>query len=408
MIRIGIVGCGRILAAHLRGYRIMREAGFDGFRITALCSRRLQDAQSYVDRETGPKQRPPCSEIAGDPLAVPPQYLSDFQDDVDVQVYDDYRVLCGANSIDAINDLTHHGLHHVIAAAGAAAGKHLMTQKPIAVTVAVAQRMCQLYRECGLTLGVFENWHYRARARYLQRLLESGLLGVPQMFSMGSIGAWWAPNRIVANTPWRHDAKQGGGIGLDMGVHQLHWVRQMAGDIEAIHANTQVAETTRFGRTPDGHEQQVECDADDTFWANCRTKSGVCGQLFASWAGRGEPTVVQPGPVLYTTKCRIAGDQVDWDDGRRGTLADLYSEHIADKQQATDFPQGIVDEFALTQLDWLNAIEKRRDPETSGESGLQDLAAAFAILESARSGEAVHVDDVLDGRLAEYQQQIEV
>ena len=62
----------------------------------------------------------------------------------------------------------------------------------------------------------------------------------------------------------------------------------------------------------------------------------------------------------------------------------------------------------MTQLDWLNAIEKRRDPETSGDSGLRDLAAAFAILESALSGEAVHVDDVLDGRLAEYQQQIEV
>ena len=38
MIRIGIVGCGRILAAHLEGYKILREAGFDGFEITALCA----------------------------------------------------------------------------------------------------------------------------------------------------------------------------------------------------------------------------------------------------------------------------------------------------------------------------------------------------------------------------------
>lgn len=408
MIRIGIVGCGRILAAHLRGYRLMREAGYDNFRITALCARRLDDARSYVDRERGPDQRSPCSEIPGDPLAVPPQYLSDFQDDVTVEVCDDYRDMCRSDAIDAVNDLTHHGLHHLVAENAAASGKHLLTQKPLAVTVAAAKRMCQLYRDQQLTLGVFENWHYRAKARHLERLLESGILGTPQMFAMGSIGAWWAPNRIVADTPWRHDATQGGGIGLDMGVHQLHWVRQMAGDIDQIHANTQIAEPLRYATALDGSERRIECDADDTFWANCKTKSGVCGQLFASWAGRGEPTVVQPGPVLYTSRCRVAGEQVHWDDDRVDNLADLYTSHISVAQQEKDFLHGIVDEFALAQIDWLDAITEGRDPDTSGESGLRDLAAAFAILESAESGQGVQIDDVLEGRVAEYQQRIEV
>ena len=75
MIRIGIVGCGRILAAHLEGYKLLREAGIDDFEITALCSRKANDAQSYVKRGEGPTQRPAVSSIPGDPLAVSEQYL---------------------------------------------------------------------------------------------------------------------------------------------------------------------------------------------------------------------------------------------------------------------------------------------------------------------------------------------
>ena len=82
MIEIGIVGCGRIMAAHLRGYRLLREAGVDDFRITALCSLTEDEARMYVRRGQGPPQRPAVSHFAGDPLAAADEYVSDFQDDV--------------------------------------------------------------------------------------------------------------------------------------------------------------------------------------------------------------------------------------------------------------------------------------------------------------------------------------
>src|SRR5918912_19371 len=136
MIRIGIVGCGRILNAHLQGYKRLREQGIDNFRITALVARRAEDAHMFLRRGEGPPPRPPVLDPStGDPLAAPHTYLSDFQDDVEVRIYTDYRELIASGQVDAINDFTTLALHHQVGAAALGAGLHLLTQKPLAISV---------------------------------------------------------------------------------------------------------------------------------------------------------------------------------------------------------------------------------------------------------------------------------
>jgi predicted dehydrogenase len=408
MIRIGIVGCGRILAAHLRGYQLLREAGVDDFRIAALCARKEDDARMYVRRGEGPPQRSAVSDRPGDPLAIGDVYLSDFQDDVDVAVYTDYRRMIAEGPIDAVNDFTTHSLHHQVAAEAFAHGKDLLTQKPLAISIAAARRMCEEAEARDRVLGVFENARNRPGTRHLQWLFAGGRGGDLQMVLLGNAGTWWAPNRIVAETPWRHRRTDAGGITLDLGVHQANVIRYVAGEVTDVDGRTAVLEPVRYTLDKQGAVvEQMDCDADDTFFATLATDRGVTANLFASWGGHGASTVVGQGAVFYGSRCRVTGDEVDFDDGDTCSLTELYEEGCDLDQRHRHFPLGLNDGFALNQCDWLDAVRHRRQPETSGREGLRDLAVAYAVLESHQAGRRVTVDEVAAGALRDYQRPLD-
>lgn len=410
MIRVGIVGCGRILAAHLRGYRLLREAGYDGFRVTALCSRDRRDAEMYVRRGEGPPQRAAVSNIAGDPLAIANEYLSDFQGDVPVEIHTDFRRMIAEAPLDAVNDFSTHALHHQVAEAAFANGKHLLTQKPLAASVAAARAMCRDAESRGLTFAVFENFRHAPSTRRLKWLFESesGPLGALQAILLGYYGAWWAPDRIVAETPWRHRLNEAGGISLDLGVHFFDQIRAVAGEIREVSAQTAVFSPERVTLGPDGTPvARIECDADDTFMSHARTERGILIDMFASWSGAGAATLVGEGTVFHAAHGTVSGDRISLPGGKAASLADWYRQGADPARQAREFPLGIEDSFALSQLDWLEAIANRRQPETDGWEGTRDLAAAFAILESAQAGRRVEVERVFSGEIREFQRPID-
>ena len=404
MLRIGIIGCGRILAAHLRGYRLLREVGFDDFRITALCSRKESDALGYLARGQGPKQRTPVSDMPGDPLAVGDEYLSDFQDVDDVKIYTDYKKLIEEGHVDAINDFSTHALHHEIAKKTLNAGKHLLTQKPLAATIKAALGMCEHAERSGLVFGVFENARFRPGTRNLYWLFHGGPGGRLQLALSGNVARWWAPNRIVAETPWRHKRLEAGGITLDLGVHQFNVIRYLAGEVKWVEGRASVIEPRRITLNGNGEEvDSIDCDADDTCFASFETVEGVQGSLTASWAGHGGATTFGPGMVFHGSGGKAAGDEFTNDEGQTASLSQLYQEQADAKIRQQDFPIATEDNFALTQHDWLEGIRYQRRPEIDGREGLQDLACAYAVLESSLAARRVNVQDVLDGKLEAYQ-----
>jgi 1,5-anhydro-D-fructose reductase (1,5-anhydro-D-mannitol-forming) len=409
MIRIGIVGCGRILNAHLHGYRQLLEAGFDNFRITALCARNPNDALMFRKRGEGPPPRPPVLDPeTGDPLAAPHIYLSDFQPDTEVAIFMDYREMIDSGLVDAVNDFTSLFMHHQVGQYALERDKHLLVQKPLTITVKSGRKLVDTAQARGLTLGLFENVRQDAGIRAAHWTVQQGIIGEIQMALIGGIGGFWSPDKIVAETPWRHHKLEGGGGGaIDIGVHVMHWVRYVCGDIGSIQAAVRTFEPLRYTRDAQGTVvNRTECNVDDTYFATVNFQNGAIGQLLWSWGAHGEPLEIPGTPAFFGSKGCIKGNQVILDDGTRTTTSALFNEGADASTRDAFFPQGFTDPYTIQQYDWLTAIERGGQPETDGEVGLYDLAAAYAMIESSALGRAVTMTEVLEGKVDQYQREI--
>jgi len=407
-INIGLVGCGRIMDAHLNGFKALREAGLDHFRITALCARKEEDALRYRKRGEGPPPRPPIRGLTNDPLVAPHLYLSDFQDDVEVEVYTDYREMIRQAKVDAVDVYTSLHTHHDIALAALQAGKHVMVEKPMAITIKACRRMCEAAADAGKVLSVAENAHYSEGTRALGWALQQGTIGEIQMVLQGGVGGLWSPNRVVADTPWRHRKLEGGGGGsIDIGVHLYNVLRYLCGDITRVSAVARTFESRRFLWDAEGQtREEVACDVDDTFFALLEFANRALGQITFSWAGHGDGIGLPGGRAIYGSRGCVQGSQVILDDGSRTAVGDLFAQAEATTKEHF-FPYGLKDTFALEKLDWLRAIESGGQTETSGEEGLRDMAISYAMLESSELGRAVRVAEVESGEVCAYQREID-
>jgi len=405
--RLGVIGCARILPAHLRGMKLLREAGYEDFRVTALMARNIEDALRFRRRGEGPPPRPPASTSPGDPLGAPHMYVSDLHDG-EVEVYDDIDRMLAEAPIDAAYVLTTHSTHHWIAIKALEAGKHVAVEKPVAVTVRAARRMIEAAERAGRTLFVLENARFRPHARASAWAARSGLLGEPQLVLSVSVGtAEWSPDVVLAHTPWRHERLGGGGVSVDFGPHLMDWARQVAGEIDTVSAVARTLEPIR--REYDGRGrviEEIEADADDTFFAHLQFVSGALGVLGFSAAGHGELIGLPGGRAIYGTRGCLKEGDVILDDGSRTPAVQVYRAQADPATQAREFPLPLEDPFALETHQFLTAIATGGEPELSGDEGLEDLAAAWAILESSHAGAPVRVADVASGAVSAVQDEL--
>jgi predicted dehydrogenase len=410
MINVGVVGCARILPAHLRGFKELLDKGLADFRITALCARNIDDARMFQTRGQGPPPRDSViTHAVTDPLNAPHMYVSDLHTDVVPELFTDWREMLRTGKVDAVLVLTTLSLHHQVTLDAIAAGKHVLAEKPFAISVKAGQRMVDAAKASGVALGVAEVVRYLERVRLQKWLLDSGQIGKLQMWISGGMGAPdWSPDVIVAKTPWRHrKLEAGGGPAVDGAVHLFDQIRYICGEIDEISAMAPRLEPKRVIRDHFGDVvESVDNEVEDAYFAHLKFASGAVGTVFGGVAGHGEPTSLRDGPVLYGTKGCIKGGDVVLDGGKHESGQALFDEQVPAGVNERWFPSGIKDGFALELLDFLRSVESGKPMETDGQEAIRDLACSFAVLESATLNQPVKLAAILNGEVDAYQREI--
>ena len=133
-------------------------------------------------------------------------------------------------AVDAVSICLPHHLHLTIGLAALNAGKHVLVEKPMAVTVADADALIEAASETGRSLGVSHNQLFYAPHVRAKQLIENGELGrVRQLRSRLAIGGKYGA--------WRSDPTlSGGGLLFDAGVHRVYLLRSFGGEVRAVTA----------------------------------------------------------------------------------------------------------------------------------------------------------------------------
>lgn len=195
---------------------------------------------------------------------------------------------------DAVAILAPHPHHHILARAALEAGRHVLVEKPITVTVEDAHDLCAAAEEAGRLLAVCFQQRTRTELIAAREWVTSGRLGQPQRIDL--VATWPRRTSYFATAPWRGTWRgEGGGILINQGQHNLDALCFVAGQPSAVTAITRNAI----------HPTETE----DTAHAMLRWANGAVGGVHLSSAELDVPMRIE---VTGTAgRLRVLPDRLD-------------------------------------------------------------------------------------------------
>jgi phthalate 4,5-cis-dihydrodiol dehydrogenase len=165
-----------------------------------------------------------------------------FAAEFNARAYDSVEALCADPAIDVVYVGTPHQFHAEHAALAAKAGKHVLVEKPMAITLAECQAMIAAARAAKVQLIVGHSHSFNAPVALARALIESGEHGAVRMINAFNYTDFvYRPRR-----PEEFDTAQGGGVVFSQGAHQVDIVRILIGSaITSVRASVGVWDASR-------------------------------------------------------------------------------------------------------------------------------------------------------------------
>ncbi len=340
-LRFAIIGCGGIIApSHIRALKQIPDAA-----IAAMCD---------INAATGA----PRAAEAGCPF------------------FTDHRELLAKIKPDVVSICTPHPFHAPIAVDGFAAGAHVLTEKPMSIEVAEADRMIAAADAAGKILAVNFQQRFRPLVERAKSIVDNGEIG--SLVRVLVVEPWLRTFAYYKLSAWRGTwAGEGSAVLLNQSPHTLDLLCHLAGEPKKVWG---------WIRTL---YHQIECE--DTFQAMLEYPNGAPGYITSSTGEAGAPGRIQ-----------IVGDrgaiELTGDTLTQYRFTPSLKEHLRTNREPFGQPASSVETVTLpgdagghlaVYKDLVAAIAEGRQPRTNGREGLMSLELANAITLSSFAERAV-------------------
>ena len=335
---VAVVGAGMGSAPHLRSLQDLRAT----YPLTWVCAR---DAKrlAAVPLPDGVRRTTRLDDILQDPR------------------------------VRAVLVLTPPAAHLDVVRLVAAAGKHVLVEKPLELDLARAQELVACCEAAGVQLAVMLQYRLREAATHLRQLLHSGMLG--QLTSASASVRWWRPQSYY-DVPGRGTrARDGGGVLMTQAIHTLDLLLDLIGSPQKV-----------SGAVATSAVHQMECE--DTASALLHYPGGAVAVLQATTAASpGYPERIEINMTGGTATLESGRLRLTTMDGRTETVgADSGTGGGADPMAFDHGPHRVVIQ------DFLEAVRDGRPPAVTGRSALAVQRVIEAIMASSAQGRPVALE----------------